>query len=454
MFGSGNKDSSPFGGGSIFDSNSGNDNKSVFDNVFSSGSSSVFGGGNSSKSPFEASSGMTSAFGDNKKSSLSPFEAGSGVGSVFGNESKESNSSPFEVKSGGMSEAFNSDSGSVFGGENMNKKFEARGMELGNEDKYKASYLVGDSTLASLNVRGGNYGGMDVLDRMRGVQANHLNNETGSVSLAEQYSDASLDKRAMDGMYNTSLSDIYSDKTKYAAHHGLMTDGMVDIVDTTYNVDTYAQEKKETNTMWGSDYDFDLDKTLKFGLDEPKEGGPINQMYYQKAREEKKSIFDVGQNRASENIFKRETTNDSVFDNNEESSVFDNNNSTSSPKNDKYNKIMEENYQKKKEKKKQLKREKGEAYMKEILSKFDKKEEDTTEVKKERDILNYNHKSRADTSVSFEEKTTTSNQEAPQHKIIEKKEELPLFTGEDSYQKRVIDKKAEMMAKIRAKANN
>jgi len=435
MFGSGNKNDSPFGGGSIFDTNKGNDNKSAFDKVFDSGPSSIFGGGNS-KSPFESSGGISSMFGDNKQ---------------------EGNSSPFEAKSGGMSEAFGAREDSpesIFGGGNSNKKFEARGMELGNEDKYKASYLVGDSTMASLNVRGSNYGGMNLLDRMRGVQANHLNNETGSVSLAEQYSDGSLDKRAMDGMYNTTLVDVYSDKTKYAAHHGLMTDGIVEIVDTTYNVDTFAEEKKETNTMWGSDYHFDLDKTLKFGLDEPKEDNPINPMYYKEAREEKKSIFDVN-NKNSSSIFKKESKEDSsIFkkESKDDSSIFIKE-SKSDSASDRYDKIMEDNYQKNKERKKQIKKEKGEAYMKKILSKFDKKEEDGKEVKKERDILNYNHKSRADTSVSFEEKTT-SNRETPQHKIIEKKEELTSFTGEDSYQKRAIDKKTEMMAKIRLKSNN
>lgn len=93
----------------------------------------------------------------------------------------------------------------------------------------QASYLDGKRDIGdSFNVRGGNYGNMSVIDKMRGIQANRLNIDGGNVSIAEMYSDGALDTRVANGIYNNTISDIYSNKHLYDAYHGLNTDGHVE----------------------------------------------------------------------------------------------------------------------------------------------------------------------------------------------------------------------------------
>jgi len=309
MFGSGN-DSSPFGGGSMFDTT--NDS-----------SSSIFGGNsdkkNTQSSMFDSPSEPQGSMFDKPSTPQgSMFDSPSTPqGSMFDSPSTpqgsmfDSPSTPqgkMDIGSPSQGSMFDSPSGPQGGldigspdMDNKLSKINDQDLGIGDSDKYKASYLRGESNVSDLNVRGSNYGNMNLLDRMRGLQANRLNMETDSVSLSEQYSDASLDKRAMGGMYNTTLSDIYNDKTKYAAHHGLTYDGYVDIKDKDYAVDTYASfsDKEEQGTLFGTDYtkevsafseEIDLTKTEAINNYETHYEDPMEK--YKK--EERSTIGDIG----------------------------------------------------------------------------------------------------------------------------------------------------------------
>ena len=110
--------------------------------------------------------------------------------------------------------------------------FEGSNEKQSEQDSFytqKATYLEKGSISNDLNVRGKRYGQMSILDKMRGIQANRLNTDSESVSLAEGYADKSLDKRVMNGRYNTTITDLYQDKTKYDAYFGLISDGIVEI---------------------------------------------------------------------------------------------------------------------------------------------------------------------------------------------------------------------------------
>lgn len=131
-----------------------------------------------------------------------------------------------------------------------------------DDDKYKASYLMDDGHISSVNIRGGNHGNISLIDRMRGIQANRLDMDNEGVSIAEQYSDSALDKRAMGGMYNVTIGDIYSDKVKYMAHHGLMTDGAIDMNNNHYQVDTELGEVKRKSGFLATDYDMNIDTKM------------------------------------------------------------------------------------------------------------------------------------------------------------------------------------------------
>ena len=288
MFGSGNNSSifGSGGGSSMFDSGS-SGGSSIFDKADSNSNSSIFGGSNEKK---EVKSSM---FDSPSTPQGSMFDSPSTPqGSMFDSPSTPQGSmfdSP-STPQGGMFDSPSTPQGGMFdspqnqsldlGGaidtDNKMTKVNNQDLSIGDHDKYKASFLIDETNTASLNVRGNNYGQMNLLDRMRGIQSNRLNMELDNVSMAEQYSDASLDKRAMGGLYNTTLTDIYSDSVKYAAHHGLTYDGYVDIKDNEYNVDTYASasDNKEEFTMFGSDYTKEtaaLGKSIELGIDSTKD---------------------------------------------------------------------------------------------------------------------------------------------------------------------------------------
>ena len=424
MFGSGNNSGSIFGGG--------NDNKKD-DNA----GGSIFGGGGSNK-------GGGSIFDSKKDSKSSVFDGlgscskstpetgafgGSGGGdtpsSVFDNLSSPTNvmgsadkpvSEPGAFGGGGSSPAdimgTNSSTGSVSGlaaaeGRHLSGKYEKQGMGIGDADKYSASYLREDRDLTSLNARGSNYGGMNLLDRMRGEQANHLNNDTGSVSMSEQYSDASLDKRAMDGLYNVTLSDIYGDKAKYNAHHGLNTDGKVDIIDNTYAVDTYSDPEVKETSLWGTGYK--LDKTFDTGPD----AGPMNGIWKKEAQSFNKSIFDKGD--------KKELSSSE--------------------------KLIKSVEKERKEKKDLAKKEKTDLFMKNLLKK-DKKKEPLKKTKSTRDttLLNDSHQDKSNEVASKYDKIRQENEKKKQEEKKIKNEmyfkkitDIQLNKEEDILEKREED---------------
>jgi len=139
-------------------------------------------------------------------------------------------------------------------------RMDAQEMGITDPDKYKASYLLGEegSGMAMLNVRGSRHGNLNLIDRMRGVEANFIDLDNDSVSLAESYSDKTLDKRVMNGAYNVTLTDVYSDAGLFMAFHGLYTDGIVKVRDKTYNVDTFSQV--DEGGLNGSLYAENVDK--------------------------------------------------------------------------------------------------------------------------------------------------------------------------------------------------
>lgn len=88
------------------------------------------------------------------------------------------------------------------------------------------SYFSDNNPQNMFNVRASNYGNMSLIDKMRGIQANRLDLSGNEVSLAEGYADRSLDFRTMGGLYNATLTDVYSDRRRFEAMHGLLTDGL------------------------------------------------------------------------------------------------------------------------------------------------------------------------------------------------------------------------------------
>jgi len=97
------------------------------------------------------------------------------------------------------------------------------------------------------NVRGGNYGNMSIVDNLRGAQANRLDADTENVSIAEMYSDKSLDNRVAGGRYNNTISDVYGDKQLFNAYHGLNTDGHIDLDGDEHLMDTDAHNPHDGN---------------------------------------------------------------------------------------------------------------------------------------------------------------------------------------------------------------
>lgn len=79
-----------------------------------------------------------------------------------------------------------------------------------------------------LNIRASNYGNMSIVDKMRGIESNRLNID-GEITLAEMYSDKSLDRRFGSGIHNVTIADIYLDNNLYREHHKLNTDGKIDV---------------------------------------------------------------------------------------------------------------------------------------------------------------------------------------------------------------------------------
>ena len=125
----------------------------------------------------------------------------------------------------------NSGGGSPFDALSLNtggSSFETNKTSQESVFQQKGAFMQEDSIASDLNVRAQRYGQMSVLDKMRGIQANKLNTEEDSVSIAESYADSALDKRVMNGLYNTTITDLYADRTKYEAFHGLITDGKVE----------------------------------------------------------------------------------------------------------------------------------------------------------------------------------------------------------------------------------
>lgn len=114
------------------------------------------------------------------------------------------------------------------------------------------SQLAEHSIQNVFNLRRENANQLGIINKMRGLQANRLDYDTDVISLGENYADKALDSRTMDGLYNVTLTDIYKDKTRFMAFHGLFTDGMVEIKSNTeLDVDTKTKSDSFDGTMIG-----------------------------------------------------------------------------------------------------------------------------------------------------------------------------------------------------------
>jgi len=152
---------------------------------------------------------------DNDSSSGSIF----GGGSAFGGSSLAEDSSKASPFSGGSFLNANPDSGASA---DNSSPYLQRGAFMGDDNSLTA---VSDD----LNVRGSRYGNFSLTDRMRGIESRALLNvDSGEVTLAESYADGALDKRVMNGRYNVTISDVYSDTKLWNAVHGLYADGIIE----------------------------------------------------------------------------------------------------------------------------------------------------------------------------------------------------------------------------------
>lgn len=93
--------------------------------------------------------------------------------------------------------------------------------------KESSSFAQSTPLFSAVNIRAQNTHSLSIINKMRGIQANRLDNDLGDISLAEMYADSKLDTRVGGGQYNVTISDIYKDQDLYQAHHGLFTDGKV-----------------------------------------------------------------------------------------------------------------------------------------------------------------------------------------------------------------------------------
>jgi hypothetical protein len=75
------------------------------------------------------------------------------------------------------------------------------------------------------NIKGRNLGEMGVLERMAGFVANREDLDFSSISLAETYKDKALDTKVMGGLYNFTLTDMYSSKDSWLRMQGAYTFG-------------------------------------------------------------------------------------------------------------------------------------------------------------------------------------------------------------------------------------
>jgi len=137
----------------------------------------------------------------------------------------------------------------------------------------QASYIDDTNEVTDgFNIRGGNYGNMSIIDKMRGIQANRLNAEGTDVSITEMYSDSSLDTRVANGQYNVTITDIYSQKHLFDAYHGLNTDGKVDEnEDYMIETDAFGGAESKSDFVLGTDLDAvepELLDKVSHGMDE------------------------------------------------------------------------------------------------------------------------------------------------------------------------------------------
>jgi len=192
----------------MFEGFGGGGNDSPFDtsNKNEGSFSSIFGGGSSDDSKDEnLLSRYSSSGGSSDNTTSNPFGMGS----------KTSYDSPFDKEENPIYSPF-----SGTGASKDNGKDAFITSDPHSNDK-------GTSSMADLNVREANYGNFSVIDKMRGMQANKLNID-GDITLTEQYSDKSLDRRFGDGRHNVTMTDIYTDEHLYRAVRGLNTDGFIE----------------------------------------------------------------------------------------------------------------------------------------------------------------------------------------------------------------------------------
>lgn len=75
------------------------------------------------------------------------------------------------------------------------------------------------------NIKAQNLGNAGLLESKMGLIAKREDLNFGDISLAEMYNDKAMDTRAMGGLYNVTLSDMYSDKKTFLATQGALTMG-------------------------------------------------------------------------------------------------------------------------------------------------------------------------------------------------------------------------------------
>lgn len=100
---------------------------------------------------------------------------------------------------------------------------------------------------SSFNIRGSNLGTVGILESKIGLVAKREDLNFGGISLAEIHMDKGLDNRTMGGLYNYTMSDMYSDDKNYLFQQiGAKLGGMI-LDEADYKSKSFVVEQAENN---------------------------------------------------------------------------------------------------------------------------------------------------------------------------------------------------------------
>ena len=100
---------------------------------------------------------------------------------------------------------------------------------------------------SSFNIRGSNLGTVGILESKAGLVAKREDLNFGGISLAEIHMDKGLDNRTMGGLYNYTMSDMYSDDKNYLFQQiGAKLGGMI-LDEADYKSKSFIMEQAENN---------------------------------------------------------------------------------------------------------------------------------------------------------------------------------------------------------------